>query len=849
MVYANQVKSDYDRQVEIANRYKNANSHEEATKIQALKDVTLDSHLIENPADALIHSLNRWKVVANGVKQNAPDKMSEVAANYYAKEIKPFYDKLNLPSAMPADLWMKNAYAEHGAMTYEVEDGFHNSLSSAARRGARMAGQEYESAMGTMTNLLGMAVHTGSDLLAAASRFSTANSFSPQAIEKWHQTMQARQAVEAQKYGDKGLFETAEAVTKDTPVLGAASQSLKATASQDEFWSNVNPSKGYTDTIGSHIVEMAATLPIFKSLAVGNLALAEGIKSTEFGANLTKTLMATKMGQITAHALTLGAEGTAWGTLTRPNDDKTKAWQDGLQFMAMGTVLHLAGEKMKLGDVIKKNGTPEEIADHETELERVRLSAEDGKRVATPNEKRKAYVQKTANEMSQGVMHKEVYAEAIRTIVEQEKHNMSPGDIEGMHRLMREQDPVHAAVVLSAKNFVTDWLNGRKLTELSKDDAKQLGRDITALLQESYDHMNRAAAPIVEANAAHGAPDTKMPGTKIARDAIKAKVVSDLVAKGAEKSVTPEQIEQLVDKKYAEAQARGAARAEQHRTEDPIQDAHDVADTRTEQLTRNRKSGQVTKGSKSNVYGLKEGASAKVNTEHIAYLKAQGVESAAERHKWYADLDSEDFEKELEQYFYPKDLKDAGIYFEHEGPSGKDPWKAGDKLNPNFLAFMYNYKDQMPKETATHLEQELQDALKYKGPFKGFRATDNQMWHFALQMYNHVDQFVGSTSFLKDNERNIFRSTAPDLLNPTKYQKELLDEVHVENIKNIKDMFPSGKDRKAAMTAYKMFKGDLDAIFTEKPSLKQAQKFQSKYKEMSQDLINRSAGALIPWRF
>jgi hypothetical protein len=852
MVYADRVKSDYDNQLAIAARYKNANSHEESVKIQALKDVTLDPHLIDNPADGLVQSLNRWKVVAHGVMQNAPDKKDEVATNYYNKEIKPFYDKLGLPNAMPPELWKQNAYSEKGALQFEVEDGYHNSVSSLLRRGARMAGQEYESAMSTGTNLLGLAIHTGGDLLAAASKFSAANSSTPEAVAKWHQAMQIRQASQAKAYGGKGLFDTAEAVTKDIPVLGKFSETLKSTSQQDEFWSNVNPARGYTDTIGSHVVEMGATLPIFKAISLGNIALGEGIKSTEFGASLTKTLMATKMGQIVAHALTLGSEGTAWGVLTRPNDDKVNAWQDGLGFMAMGTMFHVAGEKLNLGDAIKKGGDPTAIADHEVESERLRMSAEDGKRVASPEEKRKAYIKKTATEMSQGVKHKEVYQEALHHIATDETQNRTPEQIAELEKKMKDSDPVHASVVLAAKNFIKDALGGKKAASIMKDKAAsvQLGKDISNLLQDSYNHLNRAAAPIAESNAAHGAPNPKMPGTRITRDAIKAKVLSKIQEQGIAKSVTPDQIEKMVDAEYTKAQAKGAARAEAHRISDPVGEAQDVAEVRTKQLEGARKSGQETKGSsKSTIYGLKEGASASHNTQHIAYLKSQGVETAAERQKWYKDLDSTDFEKELEEYFYPKDLKDAGIYFEHEGPSGKDPWKAGDKLNPNFLAFMYNYKDQMPKETAEHLEQELQDALKYKGPFKGFRATDQQMYHFALQMYNHVDQFVGSTSFLKKGERNIFRSTAPDLLNPTKYQKELLNEVHVENIKNIKEMFEPGKDRKAAMTAYKMFASDLNAIFEEKPSLKQAQRFQAKYQESQEDLVNRSGGALIPWRF
>ena len=191
---------------------------------------------------------------------------------------------------------------------------------------------------------------------------------------------------------------------------------------------------------------------------------------------------------------------------------------------------------------------------------------------------------------------------------------------------------------------------------------------------------------------------------------------------------------------------------------------------------------------------------------------------------------------------YPKALKDKGLYFEHEHT------REG-KQNPNFLAFMLNYADQMPAPMAKKLSTELEESLKFEKNFKGSKVTDSQKWHYALQMYNHVDTFLNSTAFMKRGELNVFRSTQSDLLNPTMYQVQLLGEMHMENSRLLNEMFPKMRDRQAAHFAYNQLAGELNNIFSKKPTPATARMFRQQSDAIAAWMIGRSEGTLDRWRF
>src|SRR5208337_1893703 len=98
-------------------------------------------------------------------------------------------------------------------------------------------------------------------------------------------------------------------------------------------------------------------------------------------------------------------------------------------------------------------------------------------------------------------------------------------------------------------------------------------------------------------------------------------------------------------------------------------------------------------------------------------------------------MDTHDFMEDVAQHFYPEALSQGQIWFEGVGRYSK----AGDPIgpiiarpfsgeeNPNFLAFMYNYTKQMPKEFGQALEEKLIDTMKVQKFMNGRKPTEPQL--------------------------------------------------------------------------------------------------------------------------
>jgi len=192
------------------------------------------------------------------------------------------------------------------------------------------------------------------------------------------------------------------------------------------------------------------------------------------------------------------------------------------------------------------------------------------------------------------------------------------------------------------------------------------------------------------------------------------------------------------------------------------------------------------------------------NTTHswIVYAKQAVKESgnkwnSAGIKKWLDEIEPSDFARDLHEHFFPKALKDAEIYFEHETE------KSLGKQDPNFLAFMYNYRDQMPREFAEKLSSELEDSMKFEKGFNPKVDVEEQKDFYAKGMWNHVADFLHSPSHLEEGETNIYRTTYQNLQTPTVWQHKLHTEVVAQEKKMIEEMF-KGKPQEyeSAMAAY-----------------------------------------------
>jgi hypothetical protein len=169
--------------------------------------------------------------------------------------------------------------------------------------------------------------------------------------------------------------------------------------------------------------------------------------------------------------------------------------------------------------------------------------------------------------------------------------------------------------------------------------------------------------------------------------------------------------------------------------------------------------------------------------------------------KWLYDMvdtDPRKFAEDLQEHFYPKDLKDQGIWFESQSTPtlGKE--------DPNFLAFMYNYTDQMPKEFAEALSYALEETSKFEGNFRGGKSTDLQKNEYAKNVWNHVAEMIHHPKFTSGEESHIYRSSFPNMREPSKWQgPKTIAEIEDNERKLIKGMFKGKPEaRKLAMDAY-----------------------------------------------
>ena len=277
--HVEEAQRQFEADAAIKHQYANINNAQKAQKITALKNPTLDPHLLNDPSDSLAASYNRWKTVAAGTTSYTPEQRATVAANYYEREIKPFYEALGVEGPSKEE-WNKQAYDEHGALGVEVEDFFHSQLTSGIIRGLQSTSESMERLAGTTINALGGLMH-----------------LTPLGTKDGKGFFQRAQ--EATQKGDRPDAYYSEGFLKQ---LGDRSSSLKETmahdsktfqyfADRDEFWQHVNPAKGYTDRVTSGVTELVATLPLFGAIREGNMALGAGIKKLA-GENLTSILSA-----------------------------------------------------------------------------------------------------------------------------------------------------------------------------------------------------------------------------------------------------------------------------------------------------------------------------------------------------------------------------------------------------------------------------------------------------------------------------------------------------------------------------------------------------------------------------
>ena len=779
-------KDAYDRESAIVQKYKSIDSLNKADKVKALSDVNLNPYNLANPYDGLANSLHRWKTVAaqanNGHFSN--EEMGKIASNYYDKMIAPMYGGMKI-APMDKGLWLKQAYSE--ALKYNLEDSYDSSIVHGLKNGAHTGAAELARASGYVTDMLGNVLDDSV------------------ALWKRAHTVQPGQTPEQVKAGQNTpWFQTARDLHNFTSGVhhdrGAVSQGAVYQSDKQDFWAQALPlHDGWTEHATSFVAEQAAQLPVYAAMELGGAALKGGAVTVSGGTNLTKSLLQSNLGKRVFGYLMAGTEGLAYGKATRKQEDKSQAWRDAVGFTVFHGLFDIGGMGLKkLIDVVPDSNTA-----LKTKLEKrneVLDLAKEGKRPATGAEIYADHKREIANNLTvSGITgQRAIFKDALTHVqrIQDEHSDWSRTQVRDHEHALLNNDPARWGPALSAAKFVRSLVGDKRVADLTSEEQKALGDRIEKLIQDSGAEINTHSEALQKSTVEDTAKSTKAPASKKGMDFYRSKVIAKITKDNpaALQMVKPEQIDSIASKWMAKDAQASAAHAEKLLGKDGVKDATNAA-KRVKPAKTEVKVKTVRSESK---FGTSASLKA-LPAETKAYFKLasdSAKENGQSLKSFFEDMSDEDFSKDVSDHFYPKALRDAGVFFESQKtPEGKQ--------DPNFLAFMHNYIGGMPKEFGQELESRLISSMKVQKYMMGKEPTEPQIEYFAKSMYNHMDNFLDSGRW--PTESNIFRSSNETMFESTRWQTQLLRERMVEEQKNLNEMFATDPvAKKNALTAYNL---------------------------------------------
>ena len=766
------------------NKYKSIHTLKDAEKIKALKDTKLNPLLIEDGYDAVAHAMHLWTQM--GAKAKAAgnisfDEQKVIADKFYDRVLAPAYGHLAKDRGgiqpISRELWQKQAYSE--ALDYKIEDAYTNNWTHSLKNGwnsGLAATAHVADKISTMTqNVFTDAV--GQWRKEAAFRElpdeERAKILHGQNPPDWTARMQDIQhQVDADKKYDENII-----------TRGARWQN-----DHRDFWAAALPThEGVLNKATSFVAEQVGQAPIFASMELGTAPLAWAGKAT----TLTEKLNATPAGRRIAGYLTAGAEGLAYGMAVRKQEDPGEAWRDMVGFAVFHGVFDVGGLGLKkLTDV-----APEAWKPKLEKRAQVLDLAQEGNRPATAVEVYNDHKVETSNNlMAVGVSgQRAIHVDALHHVHEME--NVPRAESRKIEAQLLKDDPSRWAPVLSAARFVRKLIGEKKLSEIEpgSEEEKFLSSRLGQLVVDSASEMNTNVHGMGEASEAKAIENLKQPSAKNTLQYYINQEQARLASTpGAAGMVTPEMVQKAAIKAYAKDVQAAAETAEKETNADPVTKATNIAErSKPPKAARTMK---VRTKFSTDKYG-QPSASYSVVPEYKVALKAYAKAAKAKGQslrEFFTDMSDEDFEQDLSKHFYPKSLRKAEIFFEHQNT------REGMQ-NPNFLGFMYNHISKMPREFGEELEQRFLSTVKAQAYMKGRQPTEPQLLYYAKAMHNHVDNFLGSGRW--PEEHNIFRSSNEDFFNTTQWQHQLLIEKTLQEQSNLKEMF-SG-DKKATSLALK----------------------------------------------
>ena len=825
----------------IRQQYASFDNATKDAKISAVKDLSHNPYLFNDPFDGLNNNLWRWSQQAPAFASRSNSEREQIASRWYDEQIAPFY------AAMKADPpskkeWLDQAWGQalkfdpsqayHTPLIHGLINGFESGMSSLARSGQ------------TAFSLFGIPLRTYTDALKSPSLAPLAG---------WHNL--ALNVLN--RPSGTSMIGAALKFGSEAPGLGKLASWDKEAADYFSFWHDITPNRTWTEKASSFIADNALQLPLFigasKAAEMGlNLvsrigeAGASGFPTI---ANLTKTLGATKTGQFAAKLLTLGGEGLAYGSVSRDLDDKSGAWKDALNFMAMGSVFSVFGKKAsKLIDIL-----PEGSEDHKVMLdaEQVADLGMQGKRKASPEEILGFHRQNIAGVAAAGghPAVSAVFEEALHHVRMNEQEGWTPETwIAWIHQHM-QGDSVRYHSVFSTVAMMRQWLkdNGTSIAKIDEELARGDSKTHDAFMEFLGSQVSQA----IDEMGIHVSPVTDSEAERRADQYEKSEQGQQELKGLLQNGVPPDQAKKQVRAKAVKDQKGFVEKAEDARN---VQGPANVAKTQEkmkpaqhEPLLKRQGRYVYDKEGKAIGYQMSVGFDWKLAAEKASSDKGWKGTKAASDEFWKNfislydgdNLDHDSFAQDLKSYFDPLKNKDL----QWEKGSGDD--------HTNFFGFMYHFRDKLPGPVADKLQEILIESPKIQKILNSRRITEDQLEHFGQAVANHVEMFMRSKWYLENGERHVFRSTKPTIEGNTKWQRDLILDMQKRELRGAGEYFPgrtkaAQQARKAYQDALKIIHQDeLAAFDAQYPKDKQAGPRLARSMETAKDIQKRArAGRL-----
>ncbi len=758
-----------------ASKYDSINTMERSQKVEALKDNKLDPTQIKDPYDKLAHAFNLWTEL--GAKAKAAPNISfteqrKIAENFYDGMLAPIYANDLKLAPMEKELWMKQAYEQ--ALGYKIENAYGNDWLQSMRHGWNSGLAATARAAHSVTTMLGNGTD---DAIALAKQFAetTVKNMQPQR-NGWHDNL-------------ADLHNAVANVKHEHTDFGDAV--LRGAVVQDEnrqFWADAIPSRdGMLNKSTDFVAEQVAQAPVYAAMYLGAKGLGVG-----GGTSLTERLMSNPAGRKIVPYLLAGGEGLAYGAAVSKQNDPGEKYRDAIGFMTFHGLFDVGGMGLKkLSDMFPAGSKQLELLKRRQDELELRM---DGNKTADPVEQYNMHKKETANNIAVvGIPGQlAIHADAVGHLAETEA--MSRTERVAYEAKLLEEDPARWSPVLSASRYIRQLLpSGMRYSELLQyphsEMATKVREGLNRLVFDSASEMNTLVKDMPEASQQQAKKQLKDPSAKHTLEFYVNKVKKDLAKdEGAAALLTSEHIQAAAEKMYGEDLQKAAQHAEKEAGASKVERANNIGQ-RVKPAMKIRSERTVSGKNVSVRYQIEPDYKVRL-AEHQRAAKKAGMGLT----EWFRNLSDEDFGKDLSDYFYPKALKKVEIFFENQHT------REGMQ-NPNFLAFMHNYSDSMPKEFADELKSRFVDTAKVQKHIKGQNLTEPQLDYYAKAMHNHVDNFLGSGRW--PNEANIFRSSNENMFKSTVYQRELLIEKGAQEIKNLKDAFSGNpKELKSALGIY-----------------------------------------------